>query len=155
MFAAATTGVLRFSEWRFRVTTKDKLSFQNIRIARILSEQGQVTGVRLGLQVHNQALYPIEFERIEMQTSLNGLYPNKIPYQNNVAVIPPNGWGFFDDHGIDLGQTDRAGKIFEGSLYARLVYGRPNKLDREMEIKKKIFVKFSVQGDIEVCEWAD
>lgn len=155
VFAAAITGLLRLSEWRFRNTTKDKLSFTQLRIAKFLSEKGLVVGIKLGVQVNSEALFPIQCERVSMETSLGQLYPQKIPYPANTIVIPANGVGFFDDHKIEFGNNRPTNKTLEGVLSVRLKYGKPDDLNRTLEITKKIYVKFNVYGDVEVMEWSD
>lgn len=155
VFAAVMTGLLRVTEWRFRNTTKDKLSFAELRIAKFLSEQGQVTGIKLGVQVNSAAMFPIQCERVSMETSLGQLYPQKIPYPTTTILIPANGIGFFDDHQIEFGSNRPTNKTLEGMLSIRLNYGRPDSLSRTMDIVKKLYVKFNVHGDVEVMEWSD
>lgn len=156
MFAVVTTGLLRFSEWRFRVTTKDKLSFHSLRVAKMLSDDGSVSAIKLGFTLQNTATFPIQFEIQDLDTELmSSLYPPKKAYEKKKILIPPNESGWFNDHVIELQNIEKKNKVIEGSIYTRLTYGRPENLNRELEFKKKVFIKFDDRGDVQVVEWYD
>ena len=154
-FAMTATGLLRFSEWRFRVTAKDKLSFSNVRVRKRLSEQGVVSGVQIGCELKNEALFPMEFVIQSAQTRIFDLYPPKRDYEKDDTTIPANGFGWFDDHEIPLDSIQPHGLIAEALISLRLKYGRPKKTNHELTINKKIFIKFTSQGDIEFFNWQD
>ena len=48
LFAAISTGLLRFDEWIYRNRVKDKLTFQMIRAGKSLDDNGSVKSIRLG-----------------------------------------------------------------------------------------------------------
>ena len=156
MFAVIATGLLRFDEWRFRVTAKDKLAFHDLKIARTLSGDGSASAIKLGFRFRNLATFPIQFEIQEMRTELmNNLYPPKKAYEEKRILIPVNGLGWFNDHNIELSNVSKKNKVMEGSIHAHLKYGRPENLNQELELRKRVFVKFDNRGDVQVMEWHD
>ena len=156
MFAVVTTGLLRFTEWRFRVTAKDKLAFHDLRIFRTLANDGSISAIRLGFRLRNIATFPIQFEVQEMNTEfMNSLYPPKKTYEKKKIFIPVNGLGWFDDHDIGLASIEKKNKTIGGSIHARLKYGRPENLNQELEFKKKVFIKFDNRGNVQATEWQD
>ena len=159
MFAAVTTILFRISEWKFKVTAKDKLAFASVRFIKNVSADGVLAALQLGFQVNNHATFPIQFAIREMQTELTDkFYPNKKPYAQDTLTISANGRGWFDDNPIALDKnkvTMLRGKVVEGLLDVRLTYGKPGDLKYEMEIKKKIFVLFTANGDAQLSHWYD
>lgn len=159
MFAAVTTILFRISEWKLKVTAKDKLAFASIRFIKNLSADGVLAALQLGFQVNNHALFPIQFAIREMQTELTDkFYPAKKPYAQDTLTISVNGRGWFDDNPISLDKnkvTLLRNRVVEGLMYVRLAYGRPDNLKYEMEIKKKIFVLFTENGDVRLSHWYD
>ena len=148
-FAAIPTGLLRFSEWKYRVTVKDKLIFANIRVRKILPEnESSVIGVSLGFQLRNIATFPIEFSVPDIKTELLEEYsPNK-PFLVETVTVPPGNNGWFDDHKIELKGNQWNGKTLEGSIRARIKYGRPGNLKQEIALNKKVYVKFDNHGNV-------
>ena len=156
VFAVIATGLLRFDEWRFRVTAKDKLAFHDLRVFRTLANDGSVFAIRLGFRLRNIATFPIQFEVQEMNTEfMNSLYPPKKTYEKKKIFIPVNGLGWFDDYDIGLANIEKKNKTIGGYIHARLKYGRPENLNQELEFKKKVFVKFDDKGNMQVAEWSD
>ena len=103
MFAAVTTGLLKFSEWKFRVTAKDKLTFSDVRIKKRLSDEGVTCGIQIGFEIYNAALFPITFVVKDVQTRFADMYPPKREYEKDNTTISANGFGWFEDHEISLG----------------------------------------------------
>ena len=93
LFAAIPTGLLRFNEWLYRNIVKDKLAFNTIRINKELTEDGTVKTVSLGFQLHNTATFPIQFEVVELHTSLMKLVPPKKEYANKKISVSANCYG--------------------------------------------------------------
>ena len=103
----------------------------------------------------NAALFPIEYSIQTIQTNLSGIYPQNKPHEKKTFTIPANAFGWFYDHMIEFHNSEPLKGVIEGSLDVQLKYGRSHNLKEEMEIKKKIFVKFNDQGDIDLIEAYD
>ncbi len=61
-FAGATTGLLRFDEWRYRNSALHKLVFRDIRVTRIVGDDKRLVAVRLGFGLESAAIFPIQFK---------------------------------------------------------------------------------------------
>ena len=155
MFVTTTTGLLRFDEWRTRVTARDKLTFSTVRVRKKLSEDGSIGAIGFGFQFRNTAIFPMQFSVQDMQTELMGVYPPKKAYDNDTIAVSPSGVCWFDDHMIELKDVSRKGKLAEGTIFVRLKYGRPENLRHTLKLKKKVFLKFDDRGDVQMGEWYD
>ena len=155
MFAMATTGLLRFDEWRTRTTAKNKLVFSSLRIKKVLSGDGSVSAVSIGFQLRNMATFPMQFSVQKMRTKLMNAFPPKEDYENDTINVSANSNGWFDDHLIRLANVATKGKLAEGTIYVYLKYGRPGRLDHTLELNKKVLLKFDDQGDVQAVEWYD
>ena len=155
LLAAGINTLLRFDEWKYRVTTKDKLSFSKLMLGRIISDNGSAIGIKLGFQLKNAASFPIEYSIQSIQTQIGGEYAPNRPLEKDTYEISAFENGWFYNHAISLETIQPPARAVEGSLNAIITYGRPRNQNREMEIKKKIFVKFNSQGDVENIEWYD
>ena len=154
LFVAIPTGLLRFDEWRYRNSVEGKLVFNNMRIHKTLSEDGTVGTVSLGFLLHNRATFPIQFEVAELNTSLMNLFPPKKEYTNKIISIPANFYGWFDDYDIEIQNNIKNQKI-EGSLKSHLKYGRPDRLNHEIKLEKRVIISFDHKGDIMNAHWHD
>ena len=155
MFAATATGLLRFSEWQSRVTVKHKLAFSRVRIRKSLSDNNAVRALSLGFDLQSAAEFPLQFEIKRLETQFANQYPPKKDYEQPVIMLRPNQEGWFNDHFISLEKVDLKGKTAEGTISAQIRYGRPDNLTQEFEIKKRIYIRFSAEGNIEATEWHD
>ena len=153
LFSVSATGVLRFSEWRYRNSAADKLNFHSVRIDKALAPNGAVVALRIGTMFRNSALFPVAYELVAIETKLDNLYPPKQPYAKTAYTIPANGAGWFDDHYIRVPQKQR-GSV-EGELKLELNYGREGKPNNTLNIHKKLFFNFNDKGDIERISWID
>ncbi len=52
LFAAASTGLLRFSEWRYRNSVANKLAFHSVNIGKGVNKKGEVIAIRLAYPVY-------------------------------------------------------------------------------------------------------
>lgn len=141
-FAAITTGLLRFSEWKFRVTAKDKLLFTTVR-ARKMLHQSELSdfAISLGFQLRNIATFPIEMSVHDVKTELSDIYAENRPYLTDSSIVAPGNDVWFDDHKIEL-----KGNQWEGTISARIEYGRPGNLNQEITLNKKVFVIIDYNG---------
>ena len=97
LFAALSTGLLGFSEWRYSNRVSDKLELDGVRVIPKMDETGCTIGIHLGVSVSNIALFPISFKVAEAFTKFDGHYPLKTKQIQNSISIPSQGSGFFDD----------------------------------------------------------
>lgn len=154
MFAAVSHGLLRIDEWRYRNQAKHKLVFHSMKIQKILSNNGAVEAIRLGYRLENKAMFPIQFEVVELKTSVNNLTPSKTEYENNKISISANGSGWFEDHDIKI-PNQITSKTVEGYLRTQLKYGRSGNLKHELNMEKRLYISFDDEGDIKNVEWYD
>ena len=154
MFAAVSHGLLRIDEWRYRNQAKHKLVFHSMKIHKILSNNGAVEAFRLGYILENKAMFPIQFEVVELKTSVNNLTPSKTGFENNKISIYANGSGWFEDHDINV-PNQITNKTVEGYLRTQLKYGRPGNLKHELNMEKRLYISFDGKGDIKNIEWYD
>ena len=110
LFAASSTALLRFSEWRYRNRVADKLGFHRLRIDKVLDENGVVKAPRIGALLSSKALFPITLKTVDVKTKFDNLYPPKKPFQQTKFTVPVEGGGWFDDHYIVIPEK-RSGVI--------------------------------------------
>ena len=85
LFAASSTTLLRFSEWRYRNRVADKLGFHRLRIDKVLDENGVVKALRIGallsskalFPISSKALFPITLKTVDVKAKFDNLYPPK------------------------------------------------------------------------------
>ena len=143
--AGIMTWLVQLDEWRSRKRVEHKLVIGNMRI-HLTQANNIVAAIRFGFSLHNTAIFPIKFRIDEMQTKLTdqansqSIYPQKIPYLNNVITIAPGGIGWFDDHNIGLPQDFKGNAIAE--LQCKLSYGKADRFDHEIDMSKRTFINF-------------
>ena len=153
-FASVSVGLLRFSEWRFRNRIDDKLIFENIRVNRNHDVSGFVNELSIGVILRNAALFPIHFRVAEVSTSFDANIPRAADFEQGVAFVPPEGFGWFDDRLIAIHKTTNG--VFEGTIRAKIEYGKSERrLTHTLEVSKKLFLRFNSLGDIESVNWYD
>lgn len=155
LFAAIPSGLLNWEEWRYAMTLQDKLVFSDVRVHKALSEDGSVSVIQLGAKFKNQSIFPIELEVQRIHTSLEDYFPPKGHFQKYKFVIPAEAFGWIDDFNINLRDAPKKNKVMEGSIRVHLRYGRPGKLDQELEINKTVFIQFDEVGDIKTRKWQE
>ena len=154
MFAAIPTGLVRFSEWKYRTIVQDKLVFNKVRVSKSLANDGSVRALRLGFQLNSSAMFPVAFRVSELATQLMEYFPPKKRYEQDKVIIPPQGFGWFDDHTIEVPNPPKDQSV-EGQIEFCVDYGKIDHLDRSLSMRKKIFFRFDKNGDITSCEWID
>ena len=154
LFAAISTGLLRFSEWKYRTIVQDKLVFNRVRVAKELADDGSVKSLRLGFQLNSSAMFPVQCRVSELATQFMSLFPPKKRYEEDSFIVPPQGFGWFDDHTIQV-PNPPIDQSVEGQIEFRLDYGKIGHLHQSLHMRKKVFLRFDKRGDITVCEWID
>lgn len=150
MFAATAHGLQQFALLRDRTKIKDNLNFAQIRIGRNIHGEGMF----LGVLFVNQANSPIEFDVQEANTRLNDKFLPRKPFDRKSFTVPAKGFGWFDDHIIDIGVPPKSGTI-EGFAEFKVKYGRPGALKYELSVKKQVVVSFNADGLFEHGSWND
>ena len=152
LFASSATGMLRFSEWRLHNRVADKLVFDSMRIGGDSNE-----GLRFGFNLRNFATFPIRFRIDEVQTSMTdqsgarSFYPPKKAYDLNEISVPPKSIGWFDDYNISV-PGDLRGSV-AAQVVCKIVYGKGERLDHILQIKKKAVLQFNETGMIGRGDW--
>lgn len=153
LFAASSVAVLRFSEWRYRSRVADKLVFHSVRVGVSPVDSIYKDHARLGVLLQNMADFPLQVERVKFNTSLGNRYPPKREYEINQLEIPPHGFGFLDDHLIEI--NDILDCNMEGKIEYLVRYGRGLSRRHELMQTKKVFVGFNEDGVAPIVEWSD
>ena len=150
IFAAVSSGLLRFDEWRDRRRVDGKLAFVSVVVGRDIKGRGLIVGSRF----QNSATFSVEFEVTEMRTKLG----NKVPALEHKATkvtLPPAGVGWCNDNPIELADPPRPGTI-EGSIEFRVNYGLPGaSLKYSLSGKKQVVAAFNDDGLLTQGSWAE
>ena len=156
MFAVVSTGLLRFHEWRTRITAEYKLSYDEILVRKTLLQDGiSVSMVGLGFLLRSTATFPIRFEVQNIETQVANLVPRRGQNNTTGSEIPPNGVGGFNDPQIDIRNQSWSGTTVEGIVRARVKYGRPGNLCHELEFGKRAYLRFEPNGNVLITETYD
>ena len=156
--AGIMTWIVQFDEWRSRNRVEHKLRYINMRI-HLTQTNDRVAAVRFGFQLQNSATFPIKFKIENLKTKLTSqknnksIYPPNKEYENNIISIPPGNIGFFDDHDIILPQEIIGNTTVE--LQCKILYGKADRFDYELELKKKTFINFLGSGVSGGQHWYD
>ena len=159
LFAAVSTGMLRFGEWRQRNRVEHKIRHMGMRI-NAKQKDDRIASVQFGLNLHNTAAFPLNYRVRDLTTKItlqNGnriVYPPKQEYLNDAITLAPGAIGFFDDHEIPL-PPDYHGDNNVAELSCRVLYGRSDRFDHELELKKKTFLHFVGAGISGGQHWYD
>lgn len=151
-FSFVSTGLLRFSEWRYRQQVKDKLNLNVVRVGRKLNNQGCAESVTLGFQLYNNALFPVEFELQSLHSMIDDKYPPNKDYALRQFVMPSGGLGWFDDFAIELPDAPRE-RTIEGMIEFVVHYGRLGYMKHELRKKFQVFLGFDANGDVKGANW--
>ena len=144
--AGIMTWLVRLDEWRSRNRVEHKLRHVNMRI-NLTQRNNLIGAVGFGFHVQNSAEFPINFKTENLTTKLtcqenNALiYPPKKEYENKIISVSPGAIGFFDDHSIVLPEGFQGDATVE--LQCKILYGKVNKFDHELKLKKKTFINIS------------
>ena len=153
VFAAISTGILRFSEWKYRSKAQDKLVFSSVKVGHNWLEDGSMASMRLGFTVSNKALFPIEFKVERLMTSVGEHHSPKKKYDKDYFLIPIDGDGWFNDHDININRKITGSD--EGVIEFELLYGRPGNLKYKLKQRKRVYFGVSSDGKISGANWID
>ena len=153
LFAVSSSGLLRFSEWRYRNSVTDKLTFHSVRVDKLIDNTGAVKALRLGAVLSNKALFPITYEIESVETSLDKFYPPKKPYTKNDYTIVANGSGWFVDHYISIPMMKPG--VVEGELKLQFRYGKKGNRNNMLDVNKHLFFHFGTKGEMSGIDWFD
>ncbi|WP_420446284.1 hypothetical protein [Candidatus Poriferisodalis sp.] len=151
VLAQSAVALLRYSEWRSRITAKDKLGFQGGRVVSVLDEQGQIAGFHLGFTLNNFASFPVEFEVERIESRVMDRVSTKD--KNLHPVLVSSGLtGWWQDGVIELPDLPAARSI-EGRLEAEIVYGRAGKRRHVLSLDKKVLLTIDPDRRLIGSEW--
>ena len=88
------------------MTAKDKISFSKLQLGKQITDQGFVSGIKVGFVLFNAALFPIEYSIQTIQTNLSGIYPQGKPHEKMAFTISANAFGWFYDHIIEFHNSE-------------------------------------------------
>lgn len=158
--AAVTTWLVRIQEWTALNKVEHKLIFASMRIGAVVDSNAErLAAIRFGFNLHNQATFPIRFKVEEMQTSMtdqNGarsFHPTKKGYEKDEFSVSPSAVGWFEDHNIPVPEQMRGSVV--ALMDCKVAYGKGERLDHTLRIRKKAFLHFSESGMTGGEQWYD
>lgn len=142
-FAGTFAGLVSLRIYRFQNDPQHKFRFVRPVVNRPLNT------VRIGFEVANDALFPINVEIIELRTSCSArTTPVDRPMRNNIFDLAPGERTFYNDAAIDIqGVTD---VLMIGRLEVFIKYGHPGK--RVLEISKDYDLGIPLNSDFPI-DW--
>ena len=124
-FALVSHGLLRFNEWRFQINPEHKLDFLRPEVMQVADRQThEVNAIKLGFNLINKAIFPLEVEIEEIRTSFEGRVNSSAP--RRITDIKKVGMGdrlSVGHDAIDLSGIDLNNFAGEGQLEFRVNYG--------------------------------
>ena len=160
LLAMSATWLVRFSDWKEKNRVGYKLRYHRGITRLMLSKETQkLSSISLGLEILNAAMFPVKFEIVSFQTKIvnmktgSAYYPPRKEFQKNRFEVSPNSCAFFHDHPIDIGSPDEGN--FISTVEVVISYGRGDKLDHSLEVKKYSYFdvgKFGIAGGV---DWYD
>jgi hypothetical protein len=158
--AGLVTFLLRFSEWRVRITPENKFHFQGIVLGGEYQKDGSnvtigVTGIQIKLLFNTTASFPIRFIVEDFHSSFENRIPPANPRYDSGAVVGIGEVKFYSDHLIDM--TGLALKqSCEGTARFTIRYGRPGreKFRITKNLRFQAFLEPKVGGYV-VTNWQD
>jgi hypothetical protein len=131
VFAATATGILRISEYRFRVTPLNKLIFQGIVPAVNFIKDGRngknkgFERVQPGILLTNTAHVPISYKVEDIETSFEGMLNPKPDRKFRGTILEPIVPSIFKDAPIDAKNMQIDKTLYDGRIKFKLKYGFP------------------------------
>ena len=143
--AGIMTWLVQLDEWRSRNRVEHKLRYLNMQI-HLTQTNARVAAVRFGFHLQNTAVFPIKFKIENLKTKITSqkdnkpFYPPNKEYENSIISVPAGSVGFFYDHDIILPQGFIGNSTVE--LQCKILYGKADRFDHALELKKKSFINF-------------
>jgi hypothetical protein len=143
VFAMIPTGLLRFDEWRTRITPQNKLVLQQAMFGmdfqRDLSTgmATHITTAQAILFLYNSASFPIEFTMDEISSSMEGRINQNPILDNRGSVLHPTSQVLFGDARIEMGNFE-VKSVIDGIISFKLSYGRKGNKKYKLEKHLKI-----------------
>jgi hypothetical protein len=150
MFAAITTGLVKFDEWRDRRRVEGKLAFVSVRAGRNI----RGPGVFLGILLTNNAKMAISLKIHDVRTRIGDQVPAASGFTKTEFVMQPGNSLFFDDHIINITAPPRSSTL-EGFAEFNIEYGRLGMMTHDLCIKKQVILAFNSEGLLEHASWGD
>ena len=143
--AAITSCIFQIIDRYDRNKVEHKLVYESTRMIIPPSNRG-IEGISLGILLRNLAKFPLILKsnlstrELHYKIPRAGFSPPKTDSEINTISIPDEGMGFVDDYRIPL-PPDLTGQA-TAEIHCKLVYGKPGKLDYELEINKISYLTF-------------
>jgi hypothetical protein len=147
-FGGLSTGILRFSEWRQRISPLGKLEvLPGIAVAcEGPPEERTIRHVRAGVILRNKASFSMEYFMEELTSSANSRIPPREPIAIPGGVIPPGAELQFNDGAIDLDGLAAKDGVVAGDMKFRLKYGHVGRLKYYVEKNVRVVPLFDQQA---------
>ena len=93
----------------------------------------------IGFGLRNDAVFPIEFEVSEIQTSCAQRIPQgTVQWLKKKILVAPGETKFFQDNGIDI--TNVTDALMLGQIRVLLGYGRPRKMRHQISRDLNLYI---------------
>lgn len=153
LFAMSATGMLRISEWWYRISPRNKLAYSNGRIAVAVDGAGDPQALTLGFIVRNLAEFPLTFVVEEIDCRV-GTTVSKHPHTPVPITMSPKGDGWYEGGSIEVPGLS-LGQAAEGHLRAIVRYGRTRSPRHTLVLNKRVHLAISTDGTRVHSEWFD
>lgn len=149
-FAMIALALNNYAQWRERQSAAGKVDFLAPAVA-INAPDGTLRGLKLGVALRSNALFPMEARIDELETQISNRVPSEPFYVRSVPISRGNAVQFTNAM-INLADLERAGKILYGHISARISYGRPGNFRYSSERQWYLAIKFDKDGNFEGME---
>ena len=146
-FAFTTNGLLRFNEWRFQRSPRDKIDFVQPSVSNVVRKEdlGRFRGIRIGFGLKSSALFPMEIEVTNIRTRVMDRVPPSPEKPLNIVKVGMMGVASVRHSLIDLSGIDLKNQAKQGSMEFNIRYGRPG--GRDYELKKRFTFEIQFDGN--------
>jgi hypothetical protein len=139
--AAIFTWILKFSEWRDKVSASGKLLWQSHFAGDYIKDtQGKATAIenaQVGLAFQITGTFPISIVVDEMHTSFDGEYPLSKPRDTDRTLVNPGNVQMYVDNRIPMNKAPLK-ELAEATLRFKIRYGHPGREKYPVSGKLKI-----------------
>jgi hypothetical protein len=129
--AAIFTWLLRFAEWRAKISAAGALLFDGILpgIDLINDSTGAPVGIekaQVRLNLKTEAVFPVSFIVDEMRSTFEGRYPPNKPRDNDRGIVRRGEIKIYGDNLIDMGGAPITPQL-SGTAEFKIRYGHPGR----------------------------
>jgi hypothetical protein len=106
--------------------------------------QRHLEKTQIGVQLHNNAPFPISLVVISAETEMEGMFPPRTSYPKPPVVILPGNVVFVTDEAIPM--NGHPCEKLEGRMNIKIKYGLPGKEKHELTFKGKVEALMRPEG---------